>query len=87
MKRVIIVAALALLTAACGDGNIYGGERETRNFYRDNTSVADYQRDSFDCEALTSMAVPASRSKYVYDQMMGKDFYIRCMSSRGYVLR
>lgn len=81
MKAAIIIA-VALLTAGCGDAG--AGDRR---FYRDGATQAEFNRDAFDCEGMTRMAVPRAFGWSVASQMEGADFFLRCMSARGYAFR
>lgn len=76
-----LLAAIAMLALVACDANA------GRQFYKTGATLADYQKDSYECERDTRMSVPQGFTMSVYGQLEAENFFVRCMSVKGWVYR
>lgn len=79
-KTILTLLALALTATGCGGLNY-----DQRKFYRDDTTEAQFQKDSYECER-DMLTVGRFGDKWSHGDLQ-RAFALRCMAAKGYVYR
>lgn len=76
----LVAIAIVLLVAGCA--------QETRRFYKEGATLADYNRDAYECERDTlGVASAYTFGRGFVAEYNARNFAYRCMIARGWDFR